>query len=114
MLPWVLPFVHGPFVPSARYAILTGVSSLTALVEGGAGPIGLLIVLFAVWSGVTTALCWTMAWGVGRVLTPTTPTLRARITWVCLGTALVVAIVFQPYTTPFGRAAVGGLLDVLS
>ena len=114
MLPWPLPFLDTPFAPAVRYLILATAGSTLALFEGGAGPITLLIVLFAVWGGLTTFFCWALGWAMGRLLGTLAPPLGGRLTWVCLAVALAIALTLEPYATPFGRAARGGLLEVLS
>ncbi len=82
--------------------------------SGGAGPVGMLIVLFIVWGLLTSLLCWGIAWAVARGLSRASPQTRSFITWACFALALFVALAFEPYSTPFGRAAKGGLLQVLS
>jgi hypothetical protein len=114
MLPFSLPFLDGSLVPAVRYVILASASIAIAFLEGSAGPVGMLIALFAVWGAITTSICWGIAWAVARGLSAATPSLRAGVTWGCLLVGLIVALGLRPYSTPFGRAATGGLLEVLS
>jgi len=114
LLPWPLTVVGDAFVPSARYALLAGASSSIALTEGAAGPVALIVALLVGVAGLTALGCWVIAWGIGRLLVRLPIAHAAALTWVCLGLGLFVALFFEPYRTPFGRALTGGLLQALS
>jgi len=112
--PWPLTVVGDAFVPSVRYALLACAGSAVAFTEGAAGPVGLIVALFVGVALVTALACWIIAWAIARGLARIPVALATKLTWGCLGLGLLVALVFEPYRTPFGRALTGGLLQVLS
>jgi hypothetical protein len=114
LLPWPMTVVGPAFVPSVRYALLACAGSSVALTEGAAGPVGLIVALFVGVASLTTLGCWLIAWAIGRLLVRLPVAQATALTWACLGLGLFVALYFEPYRTPFGRALTGGLLQVLS
>jgi hypothetical protein len=114
LMPWQLFILADAFVPAARYVLLAFAASAIALYEGAAGPVGLIVTLFVGMGIATTAGCWVLAFIVARLLRPTTPRTSMALTLGVLGVSLLIALLFEPYRTPFGRALQGGLLQVLS
>jgi len=114
LLPWPLSIIGDAFVPSARYALLAAAAASFALVEGAAGPVASIVALFVGVAAFTTLACWVIAWLMARLLVRLPMAQASAITWASLGTGLFVALFFEPYRTPFGRALTGGLLRVLS
>ena len=114
LLPWPFVLFGEAFVPAVRFVILAGAASAVALTEGAAGPVGMIIGLFVGYAIGTTLLCWLFAWLISLALAPLPETTARRLTLACLVAGLVFALLFDPYTTPFGRASRGGLLEVLS
>ena len=114
LFPWPLLVLQDAFVPAARYVLLGGVAAIVAIAEGAAGPVGLLVLLFLGWGALTSLLCWLLAWSIARLLdhVPETTANMATIAILVLG--LLWALFLEPYSTPFGRALRGGLLEVLS
>jgi hypothetical protein len=102
------------FVPAVRYVMLAIIVAVVGTFEGASGPVGMILLLFAVIGVVATLGCWLLAWVIATALSGFTPSTQRLITWVCLVAALLGSLWFDPYTTPFGRAPVGGLLEVLS
>ena len=113
-LPWPLVVFSDALVPAIRYLLLGAVAATVAVAEGASGPVGGVVFLFLGMGIVTTLACWLAAWAIARVLGLLPPGSRRIVTWVCLVAALIWALAFDPYQTPFGRAPTGGLLDVLS
>lgn len=107
----------GPFdalVPPARYAILLAAASAVAAVEGAAGPVPMILALFAVQTTGALGLAAILAWAVGRLLSPLGPgSRRALVLAACAG-LLLAALAIDLYRTPFGRAPRANLLRVLS
>jgi hypothetical protein len=114
LLPWPLSVIGSAFVPAVRYAILACASSSIALTEGAASPVGSIVALFVGVTLLTTLACWVIAWVIAKLLARLPLGYASAITWACLGFGLFVALLFEPYRTPFGRALTGGLLQVLS
>jgi len=114
LLPWPFALLGDGLVPAVRYAILAIAGASIAIVEGAAGPVGMIVALFAGLAIATALACWGIAWVVGKGLDRLPATQAAAITWVCLALGLAVALFGEPYRTPFGRAVTGGLLQVLS
>jgi hypothetical protein len=114
LFPWPLFILQEAWVPAVRYLLLGLVAATVAIVEGAAGPVGLLVTLFLGW-GIGTSLCsWLLAWAITKLLGQLSSRVAVSLSLVALGTALIWAITFEPYRTPFGRALRGGLLQVLS
>lgn len=102
------------WVPAVRYVILGLAAALVAVVEGAAGPVGLVVLLFLGWGVLTTLLTWLLAWLVARLLDALPNRMAVGLTAIVLGSGFIWALFFEPYRTPFGRALRGGLLQVLS
>jgi len=114
LLPWPIVLVADAWVPSVRYLILGSVSAVVAVTEGGSGPVGPMVFLFLTWALLTTIGCWCLAWIVARGLGLAPPEWARGVSLLCLAVGLAVALFGSPYVTPFGRAPIGGLLQVLS
>jgi hypothetical protein len=114
LFPWPFLILADAWVPAVRYLLLAGVAGVVALLEGSAGPVRLLVLLFAVWGVGTSLLCWLLAWLMEKLMNLLPNRLAIAITLGVLGSGLFWAIFFEPYRTPFGRALRGGLLQVLS
>jgi hypothetical protein len=113
----LLPFpmlVFDPFVPAVRYVILAAAALVVLLAEGGAGPVPGIVLLFSLHALVYTAVAWLLAWGVTRLFARVEPRAAAPAGYLVLAAGLAVALLCEPYRTPFGRAATGGLLEILS
>jgi len=114
LLPWPIFAFGDAFVPAARYAILGIVAAAVAITEGASGPVGLILLLFASMTVGTTLGCWLLAWMIAKLLAVLPDTAARRVTFAALSIALLWALLFAPYHTHFGRAARGGLLEILS
>jgi len=114
LFPWALPVFADSFVPAVRYVILGAVAGTIAITEGTGGPVRLLVVLFVGWGIATTVFTAILTWLISKALSFVKPRTAAWITGACLSTGLLIALFFEPYRTPFGRALRGGLLQVLS
>jgi hypothetical protein len=114
MLPWPMLLFANAWVPAVRYLLLTLVSLTVGVFEGAAGPVPMIILLFALHATVYTAAAWGMAWGASRALGGVAPGARGWLTLGALATALALSLAFDVYRTPFGTAPVGNLLRVLS
>ena len=114
LFPWSLPFYTGPFVPAVRYWILGSAGAAVAATEGAAGAAGPIVGLLLGWALVTTALCWLIASLVARAAGRLPDRSALLLSYCAITFGLAWALLFQPYTTTFGRALRGGLLQVLS
>jgi hypothetical protein len=114
----VLPFPgigpFGGFVPAVRFLILTAVTAAVAVTEGAAGPVPGMLLLFAVQAVGTLLVVLGIAWVVSRALAPLSPGVRRGLVWGAIVVMVVLALVFEPYETSFGRAPTANLLGVLS
>ncbi len=101
-------------VPAARYCLLTGVCLSVAFLEGGAGPVGAIAALFAANAILYTLLLWGIAWGASRLLAhlPAAATRNALLGTIAI--AILLALLFDLYTTPYGTAPHTNLIGVLS
>ena len=91
-------------VPVARFVLLLGASSAVAIQEGAAGPVPLIVLLFAAHAAVGLAACALLA-GLGtRALSGLAPGTRSALVWVFVFGVVILASVFEIYRTPFGRA----------
>ena len=109
--PAVGPF--GGFVPAVHHVALFAATAAVAAVEGTAGPVKMILVLFAVHMVATLALCGLAAWLAARLLAPLPPSMRAAIALALCAALLAAALAFPIYDTPFGRAPTANLLGVL-
>jgi hypothetical protein len=114
LLPWSMVIYSGPWVPAVRFLILGSVAGIVAVAEGAAGPVSGMVFLFLAHAVVTTIFCWVLASIVARLLSRLPERLALRITFACLAAGLAISLLLDPYLTPFGRAARGGLLEILS
>lgn len=114
LFPWPLLILVDASVPAVRYLLLAAVAGMVAIAEGGAGPVGLLVLLFAIWGVGTSLLCWLAAWWIAKLMARLPNRAAIALTLGVLGMGLFWAVFFEPYHTPFGRALRGGLLQVLS
>ncbi len=114
LFPWPLLILVDASVPAVRYVLLAAVAGMVAVMEGAAGPVGLLVSLFAIWGVGTSLLCWLAAWLMARLMARLPDPAAVALTLGLLGIGLFWAVFFEPYRTPFGRALRGGLLQVLS
>jgi hypothetical protein len=112
--PWPMLGPFDLFAPVVRYVILFGASSLVAASEGAAGPVPLILLLFGLHAIVYLAIDWLAAWLLAR----SSRSLSGATRWRCVAAgatlAIALALLFDFYRTPFGRAPVANLLGVLS
>ena len=107
----------GPFdalVPPVRYLILFAAGSAVAAVEGAAGPVPMILLLFAAHALATLLLAWLTAWMAARLLSALSPAARRNAVLATCTTMLFVALAADLYRTPFGRGHLSNLLGVLS
>jgi hypothetical protein len=114
LMPWPLFIFADAFVPAVRYVLLGAAAAAIALFEGSSGPVGLIVTLFVGMGVATTGACWVLAFVAGRLLVRLPGRTSMALTGLVMGPSLLIALVFEPYRTPFGRALKGGLLQVLS
>jgi len=106
--------VFGGGVPVVHLVELAALCALVALREGAAGPVKMMLFLFAAEALVGAVLCWLAAWSVDRGLRRF-PGRRVDLVLLAVLTAAVVAtLLFDVYATPFGRAPHGNLWEVLT
>ena len=110
-LPAVGPF--GGLAPALHHAALFAATAAVAVVESAAGPVGRILVLFAVNAAITLALCALAAWLCARLFAPLSPRARAAVALGACAVLLAVSLAFPLYQTPFGREPVANLLGVL-
>ena len=109
--PAVGPF--GGFVPAVHHVALFAATAAIAVVEGAAGPVKMILVLFAVHVVATLALCGLAAWLFAWLTRRLSPRTRAALALAFCALLLGVAFAFPIYDTPFGRAPTASLLGVL-
>jgi hypothetical protein len=109
--PAVGPF--GGFVPAVHHVALFAATAAVAVVEGAAGPVRMILVLFAVHMVATLALCALAAWLCARLLAPLSPRARAAIALGLCAALIAASLAFPLYDTPFGREPTANLLGVL-
>lgn len=113
-LPLPLLGPYAAYVPPVRLLILSFATASVAVVEGAAGPVPAIFLLFAIHALVYLVCLWGVAWFLARVLASISGSLRTAIVvgvWIGM---LFVAITFKIYVTPFGRTPNGNLWSVLS
>jgi len=108
--PAVGPF--GGFAPAVHHSALFAATAAIAGVEGTAGPVLQILVLFSVHAFATLALCGLAAWLLARLLAPLLPRTRALVAGVLCAALLAASIAFPLYETPFGRAPTANLFGV--
>jgi hypothetical protein len=109
--PAVGPF--GGFAPALHHVALFAATAAVAVVEGAAGPVGRILVLFAVHAAVTLALCGLAAWLGARLLASLSPRARTAVALGLCAALLAASLAFPLYDTPFGREPTANLLGVL-
>ena len=109
--PAVGPF--GGFVPALHNVALFAATAAVALVEGAAGPVRGILVLFAMNVAITLALCGLAAWLCARLLASLSPRVRAAIALALCAALVAASLTFPLYDTPFGREPTANLLGVL-
>ncbi len=109
--PTVGPF--GGFVPALHHAVLLAAAGAVAIVEGAAGPVPMILALFAVHVLATALLCALAAWLGARLLAPLSPRVRATVAIALCAALLAASLAFELYETPFGRTPTASLLGVL-
>lgn len=111
-LPMLGPF--DPLVPAVRYVLLSGAAASVGVVEGAAGPVPLIILLFTAHAVFDVAFCAFLAWLGSKGLSGFAPSARrGAVLGVAFG-AIAIALAFSFYRTPFGRAPTANLWGVLS
>jgi hypothetical protein len=108
--PAVGPF--GGFAPAIHNVALLAATGAIAVAEGTAGPVLLILGLFAVNAIATLALCGLAAWLVARLLAALPPRTRAVVAGAICAALLATAVAFPLYQTPFGRAPTSNLFGV--
>ena len=112
-----LPFpAIGPFggnAPALHYLALLGATGAVALVEGAAGPIPSILLLFAMQTGAALLACAVAAVLLARVLALLPPRARGAVAVLLCTGLLAVSLATPLYETPFGRTPTANLLGVL-
>jgi hypothetical protein len=106
--------VFGGRVPLARVAELAALCILVAAREGTGGPVKSMIFLFASEALAGAALCWLAAWLVERRLRFFPGRSVDLALFAVVVVAVVAALLFEVYVTPFGQAPQGNLWDALT
>ena len=115
LVPWPMHVMEPVFAPTAHYLLLAGAVAAVVGVEGGGGPVPLLLAMFAGYALFYLALSWVVAWAVTRlVLARSSPTTRGRLVLGVLCIGLIVAVVTRGYQTPFSRLPRANLFEALS
>jgi len=109
-LPAIGPF--GGFVPFVHQLVLFAATGAIAAVEGMAGPVGQILVLFAINAAVALLACGLAAWLLARLLALLPPRARTAVAWGLAAALLAAALAFPLYQTPFGRAPTANLLGL--
>ena len=109
--PTVGPF--GGFVPALHHLALFAATAAVSVVEGMAGPVGRILVLFGIHAVVTLLLCALAAWLGARLVAPLPPRARAAVAIGLCAALLAASLAFPIYETPFGREPTANLLGVL-
>jgi hypothetical protein len=102
------------WMPPATYLLLAGVSLSFALTEGAGGPVPLIVSMFAVHAVLYAVLAWGLAWLMALPLARLTPGARRGVTLGLVAIALVIALGWDVYRTPFGRRPFGNAIEALS
>ena len=107
----------GPYaavVPPARHLILFAATAAVAALEGAAGPVRGILTLFAINAAVTFPVAWFVAWLAARLTASLSPGVRRALVLGTCALFLLVALAFDLYRDPFGRAPTTNLWGVLS
>jgi hypothetical protein len=102
------------WMPPAGYLVLTVASASVALLEGGGGPVPMIVTMFAAHAAAYALLSWASAWLLARGLATLAPRARAIATLALVAVALVVGLGWDVYRTPFGRRPWGNAIEALS
>ena len=113
LVPLPMLALDAALVPVVRFLLLGGACVAVLLVEGGGGVTESIAALLLVHTAVYAGLLWAAAWLIARSLARLSGSARRALVLGILGLALLLALTTEPYRTPFGHAARGGLLDVL-
>ena len=117
VLAFALPFPavgpFGGFVPAVHHVALFAATAAVAVVEGAAGPVKMILVLFGVHVVATLTLCALAAWLAARLLAPLPPRARAVVVLGLCAALIAASLAFPLYDTPFGREPTANLLGVL-
>ena len=111
-LPMLGPY--DAFVPPVRHLILSSATASIMAVEGAAGPVPAIFLLFAIHALVYLALAWGVAWLLSRLSGSLSPQARGRLVLAICAGLFFLGVAFDLYVTPFGRAPTGNLWSVLS
>ena len=109
-LPAIGPF--GGLVPPIHHIVLFAATGAIAAVEGMAGPVGRILVLFAINAVATSIACALAAWLVARLIGRLPERARPVVAWGLAGALLAASLVFPLYETPFGRAPTANLFGL--
>jgi hypothetical protein len=99
--PAIGPF--GGFVAPVHHVVLCAATGAIAAAEGVAGPVGQILLLFAINAVATLFACGLASWLAARLLAPLAPRTRAWVVGAVGAALFAVAIAFPLYETPFGR-----------
>lgn len=114
LLPWPMWLLADGWAPGVRYTILTAAAASVMFVEGGSGVVQMVVVFFALHALATTLGCAGLAWCAASLLARAPARWVAPVTLGALAVGLIASLLLPLYRTPFGRAPVGGLLEILS
>jgi len=110
-VPMLGPF--GGLVPPVRTAFLLGATALVAAMEGAAGPVLGILMLFAMQLALGLALAWLLAWGASRLLAGLGEGLRGGVALAVVAVLLIAASSVEVYETSFGREPRASLLGLV-
>ena len=109
-LPAIGPF--GGLVPPVHHVVLFAATSAIAAIEGVAGPVGRILLLFAINAVATSIACGLAAWLLARLIARLPERARSAVAWGLAAALLGASLVFPLYQTPFGRAPTANLLGL--
>jgi hypothetical protein len=100
--------------PTARYLLLAVVTAAVMAVEGAAGPVPLILALFAGHALVYLLLAWLVTRLCTRLLSRLHTRARTGVVVAGCAALLLIALLFDLYITPFGGLPRSNLLGLLS
>ncbi len=100
--------------PTARYLLLAVVTAAVMAVEGAAGPVPLILALFAGHALVYLLLAWLVTRLCTRLLTRLPTRASTGVVLAACAALLALSIVLELYITPFGSLPRSNLLGLLS
>ena len=100
-------------MPVVRFVLLFGASAAVAIQEGAAGPVPLILLLFAAHAVAGLAFCALLAFFGRRALATLDPGSRRAVVWVFVFGVVILASYFDLYRTPFGQAPEANLWGLL-